>query len=398
MEPPVTPSERILELDALRGLAVIGIALMNVYVFALPAQAYYNPIAWGGDQAIDRLVWVASFLFVEDKFRTLFAMLFGAGCAILLERAHERKWQAHFARMLVLFVIGLVHATLLASNDVLRAYALAGLALPFLVHLAPRPLIAIAIGLMVVHVAGGILTFGAAVLDWARGRVSSDAMFFVENNFGANPSAIQFMLEQGRESLSERIDRRILGIPDQLSTIVGSIPINLAAMVLGVALWKDGMLGAKWRVFRLQRLAAICGVLALPPLAILAWWVSSSGFPGALAGVVALVLSAPFDMALGLAYAAFAIALFGTRGPIVQRLAAVGRLSLTNYVMTSIVLSAVFASWGLGLFGQVSRAGAFALAFVPIALMMVWSPVWAEKIGQGPFETVWRWAAKRIGG
>ena len=72
-------SDRIIQLDALRGLAVLGIVWMNVYVFALPAQAYYNPVAWGGDTLLDRLVWAVSFVFIEDKFRTLFAMLFGAG-------------------------------------------------------------------------------------------------------------------------------------------------------------------------------------------------------------------------------------------------------------------------------------------------------------------------------
>ena len=142
------PSARVLELDALRGVAVIGIVWMNVYIFALPPQAYYNPLAWGGDQPVDQWVWATSFVFVEDKFRTLFAMLFGTGCAILLDKQDERKWRAHFARMAVLFVIGVVHATLLASNDVLRAYAMAGLALPFIAHLSARALIAISIGLL----------------------------------------------------------------------------------------------------------------------------------------------------------------------------------------------------------------------------------------------------------
>ena len=121
-------STRITELDALRGLAVIGIVWMNVYVFALPAQGYYNPTVWGPGLGqgsdLDRIVWIISFVFIEDKFRTLFAMLFGAGCLILLERAKERPWRAHYARMAVLFIIGLGHAVLFASNDVLRSYAL----------------------------------------------------------------------------------------------------------------------------------------------------------------------------------------------------------------------------------------------------------------------------------
>ena len=126
MVTPTPSSGRIAELDALRGLAVIGIVWMNVYVFALPFQAYTNPVVWGGDGAADGWVWAASFVFVEDKFRTLFAMLFGAGCLILIERSGDKVWRPHLARMGVLFLIGIAHSVLLASNDVLRAYALAG--------------------------------------------------------------------------------------------------------------------------------------------------------------------------------------------------------------------------------------------------------------------------------
>ena len=124
--------------------------------------------------------------------------------------------------------------------------------------------------------------------------------------------------------------------------------------------------------------------------------VASNQFPGALVAAVTLVRSAPFDMALGLAYAALAIALFRSKGRLCQRLADVGRLSLSNYVMTSIVLSAIFASWGLGLFGEVSRAQAFALSFVPIIGMLIWSPIWLKYLGQGPLERLWRGLSRLV--
>ena len=250
-------ADRIAELDALRGLAVIGIVWMNVYVFALPAQGYYNPTVGGVPEGpFDRLVWATSFVFIEDKFRTLFAMLFGAGCIILLDKGGERRWRAHYARMAVLFVIGVVHATLFASNDILRAYAIAGCALPFIAHLPPRALVAIAVGLVAVHIGGGVTVFGAAVYDWSQGRLGTDMVVLVERNFGSDPRAIQFSLEQGRETFGERVLRRIDGLPRQLSTVLGTVPINLAAMALGMAFWKDRLLAGEWRTFRLQRLAA----------------------------------------------------------------------------------------------------------------------------------------------
>lgn len=394
MTAPASPANRIIKLDALRGLAVVGIVWMNVYVFAMPAQAYYNPLVWGpglGEgSAADRLLWAASFVFVEDKFRTLFAMLFGAGCLILLEQPQRRRWRAHFARMAVLLLIGTIHSVLLASNDVLRAYALAGLALPFLINLGARELYTIAVGLVVLHFGAGMVTFGSGIVDALAGRMQSDASLFAARNFGQDAAAVRYSYDLGKEDLVQRIVRRLDGIPQQLVATTASLPLNLAAMALGMALWKQRMLAGEWRTFLLQRVAAISALAALPVLFALAWWVADNEFRGAIAGAASLLLSAPFDMLLGLAYAALAMAFFSSGGTVTRRLAAVGRLSLTNYIMTSVILGAVFASWGLGLFGEVSRVQAFAIGFVPIAGMLLWSKPWVESFEKGPIEHVWR--------
>lgn len=398
--PACPPAERILALDALRGIAVIGIVWMNVLAFALPGPAYYNPMSYGAASPVDYWVWLGSFVFIEDKFRTLFAMLFGVGCLILLERGGAsdagRMWRAHYARMAVLFAIGLIHATLLASNDVLRAYAIAGLALPLLAGLSARALVAVALGLLTVHLALGLTALGTPLVDFHVKHWGTDALLWAERQFGRDPAALAALLEQGREGLGERIVRRGLGIPAQLATIMASIPINLAAIALGMGLWKAGMLRGEWRTFRLQRVAGIAALAALPGLLGLAAWLVAQGFPAALAGPVALVLSAPFDMLLGLAYAALAMAFLARDNALTRQLAAVGRLSLTNYLMTSVVLAAIFAPWGLGLFGEVTRVQAFALSFVPIAAMLAWSPLWLARWGQGPFERLWRGAARRL--
>jgi uncharacterized protein len=396
MTTPSPSGERILALDALRGIAVIGIVGMNVLAFALPGPAYYNPLSFGGTTPADYWVWLASFVFIEDKFRTLFAMLFGAGCLILIERGGNKPWRAHYARMAVLFAIGIVHATLLASNDVLRAYALAGLAMPLLAGLSARALLAVGTGLVVVHLALGLTAFGGAILDFYRGHAGTDALLFMERQFGRDPAALAALLEQGREGLGERVLRRGLGIPSQLTTLVASLPLNLAAIALGMGLWKAGMLKGEWRTFRLQRLAGLAALVALPALFGLAAWLVDAGFPAALAGPVALVISAPFDTLLGVAYAALAMAFLARDSALTRKLAAVGRLSLSNYLMTSVVLAAIFAPWGLGLFGEVSRWQAFALGLVPVAAMLAWSPGWVARFGQGPFERLWRAGARAL--
>jgi uncharacterized protein len=250
---------------------------------------------------------------------------------------------------------------------------------------------------MALHVGGGIVTFGSGLHDWYLGRVSSDATFFMERNFGSDPAAIAFMLERGQETFGERVSRRFEGIPAQLSAITASLPLNLSAIALGMALWRGGMLAGRWRTFRLQRLAAVSALAALPALLGLAWFVAESGFPGALTGAASLILSAPFDTLLGVSYAALAMAFFAPGGLVTRQLAAAGRLSLTNYLMTSAILAAIFAPWGFGLFGTVSRTEALALGIVPIAAMLAWSPAWVGRFGQGPFERLWRGLSRLFG-
>lgn len=391
---------RIVQLDALRGLAVLGIAWMNVLIFAMPSQAYYIPLAWPvpgeAPSPLDSFAWAASFVFVEDKFRTLFAMLFGAGCVILIERSGEHPWRAHYARMAVLFVIGLAHATLLASNDILRAYAVAGMLLPFFTLLSANALIASAVGLVALHVGAGFAMTGGGLWDWHAGRMGTDAVLFAEMNFGADPAAVQAMLEQGRESFGERVARRLDSLGSQLWAIAGSVPLNLAGIALGMALWRNGLLKGEWRLFRLQRLAALCALASVPALLGLAWWVASSGFSGVLAGAAALVISAPFDTLLGVAYAALAMALFSPDSGWTRGLAAAGRMSLSNYILTSACLSALYASWGLGLFGTVTRTEALLSTLIPAALVLLWSPLWLARFKQGPLEWLWRRSAAML--
>jgi len=393
---PAPEKDRIVALDALRGLAIMGIAWMNVYAFALPLQAYYNPTAFGLESAPDRWVWLASFVFVEDKFRTLFAMLFGAGCLILLEKDQEHPIRAHAARMGVLFLIGLAHSILLASNDVLRAYAIAGLALPIMRGFSPYALYAIAIGLVAVHIGFGMVAFGSGILDFFQGRTGTEASLFMERNFGSDAAALRSSMALGEEGFIDRIARRASSIPSQIAVLLSSVPINLAAMAIGMGLWRQRMLAGEWRTFRLQRLAGLCALISIPGLLLLAWWVGRSGFSGAVVGAAALVLSAPFDTLLGLAYAMLVMAFANAAGRSTKGLAAVGRLSLTNYIATSVVFAAIFASWGLGWFGRVSRSEAFLISFIPIGLALLWSPLWLRAFGQGPLERLWRAGARAL--
>ncbi len=394
--PSSPPTDRILALDALQGVAVIGMVGVSVLPFALPGPAVYNPLAYGSVGPVDYWVWLTSFVFIAGKFQTLLAMLFGVGCLILIERGGENPWRAHYARMVVLFAIGLVHSVLLANNDVLRAYALAGLALPLLAGLSSQGLFSVALGLFCAHLALGMTALGPPLVAFHVKHWGSESLLWAERQFGHDAAAITALLEQGREGLDERAMRQIARIPADLSNMVADLPLNLAAIALGMGLWRSGMLKGEWRTFRLQRIAGMAALVALPGLLLLAVWLVSEGFPAALVGPVALVFSAPFDMLLALSYAALAMAFLNKDSGLVHGLAAAGRLPLSNYLLTSVILGAIFAPWGLGLFGEVTRSQAFALGLVPVAGMLLWSPLWLARFGQGPVERLWRAATKAL--
>ncbi|MGZ8938967.1 MAG: hypothetical protein ACXW32_07130 [Limisphaerales bacterium] len=97
-------NERIAALDVLRGAAVLGILLMNIQSFSMVSSAYFNPLSHGDFSGANAAVWAFTRLFADQKFMTLFSMLFGAGIVLMSERtaaSGRRPWAAHYRRMIV---------------------------------------------------------------------------------------------------------------------------------------------------------------------------------------------------------------------------------------------------------------------------------------------------------
>ena len=83
------------------------------------------------------------------------------------------------------------------------------------------------------------------------------------------------------------------------------------------------------------------------------------------------------------------------RETVVNRLAMVGRLALTNYLMQSVLCCALFYGWGFGLFGQLSRAVLPLIVVLIWLIQLVWSGWWLKRYTAGPMETVWRNLVRR---
>ena len=119
---PVGQKQRIPSLEVLRGVALLGILIMNIQVFAMIFSAYFNPHAYGDLTGLNYTVWLLSHVLADRKFMTIFSMLFGAGIVLMSARREESGGRAaglHYRRMIMLLVIGLCHAYLLWDGDIL---------------------------------------------------------------------------------------------------------------------------------------------------------------------------------------------------------------------------------------------------------------------------------------
>ena len=134
---PVREDGRITSLDLVRGVAVLGILLMNAVYFKFGQAPYFNLSAGGSETWLDWSVGIFGEIFVDQKFMGLFSLLFGAGMILFIDRANERGRRAvalNLWRNALLLLIGILHF-MLWDGDVLMAYAVSSVFL-----IAPRKL------------------------------------------------------------------------------------------------------------------------------------------------------------------------------------------------------------------------------------------------------------------
>ena len=177
---PVPETERHVALDVLRGVAVLGILVMNIQSFAMPFAAYFNPTALGPPSDVDFTVWTIVHVFADQKFMSMFSILFGAGVLLFATRAAGRTGRSaalHYRRMFWLLVFGLMHAYLIWYGDILVLYAICGMLIYPLRRFGARTLIVL--GLLVVSVAAVFMfAAGTSIDKWPPEAVAEMREFW----------------------------------------------------------------------------------------------------------------------------------------------------------------------------------------------------------------------------
>ncbi|MFC5279219.1 DUF418 domain-containing protein [Halorubrum rubrum] len=380
---PTPPSERIVSLDALRGVAVLGILVINVRVFSMPETTLLNPTVFGDFSGANYWAWLVGHVLAEQKFITLFSALFGAGIVLFIE-SKERKGQPamplHYRRTLWLIVIGLAHAYLLWYGDILVAYGFCGLALVFAHDWEPRALAGLAAVFLLVtpllEVFAGLTVGGEAIASqWQPAE-----------------SVLRAEVETYRSGWIAQLDHRVpTAFERQTVGFLGGTFWRVGGTVLlGMALYKWGVLTGERSSALYRRLVAgglvgvavvLAGVQYIEANdwsadAALFWrqfnYVGSLLVAGGYVGVVTLYARRRPD------------------GPATRAFAAVGRTAFTNYLLQTVVATAVFYGHGLGLFGSVSRVEALGMVVAFWAIEVALSVLWLRRYRFGPVEWLWR--------
>jgi len=378
----------------------MGILAMNIVAFAMPIQAYFSPAPYGSESAVDYAAYAFNFVLVDGKMRGLFSFLFGASMLLVIQLAQSKGVSAAsvtYRRQFWLLIFGLIHFYLIWFGDILVGYALTGMVAYFFRNKGAKALIAWGIALVALQFAimaasaAHAYSLAAALADPGASAAAVKEWNEFAGDFTASPAKLQEIVALHLGPWAGVVGAQVeehLWDPLIFSLLFG--PETLAYMLFGMAALKSGFLTGDWAERRYERIAFIGLGLTIPVYAILCWLLFADGFT--VTGIFTWYMAAtvPFRPVMVAAYAALIIILTDQGGWLVERIAATGRAAFTNYLGTSILMTAIFYGWGLGLYGSVGRAELYLFVIAAWVLMLAWSKPWLDRFAYGPLEWAWR--------
>jgi uncharacterized protein len=370
-------------------VGVLGMLAVHIQLFAFPSLARWNPTAYGDFTGVNWSVWLGTALLADGKFITIFAMLLGVSIVMMAGDGGAPRvpaWRIHMRRMLVLLVLGLLHAHLLWYGDMLVPLALSGAVVFFARRRSPPQLL----------VLGGLAFATASVLSlaltWSTAQSDPIALAAWRARWTPRPAALSLEIAQYRGGWVEQMGQRV---PAALETEIVQFATRLlwqmmGLMLMGMALFKLGVLSAaRSRAFYLRMASWGFGTgllliaLGLRRSAAMGWDLLDFV-------LVSQQLQYWGDLFVALGWVAL-VMLVCQRGWPLRSVEAVGRMALTNYLLQSVICTTIFYGHGLGLFGRVDRAEQLAIVLGIWAFQLLASVAWLRYFAVGPVEWLTRW-------
>lgn len=394
---PTAPSERQPALDVLRGAALLGILLVNVQLMAGP-QLIEQLFGLGDVTAstLERVLGGLIGWLVAGKFISSFSILFGVGAALIADRAlaRGRAPRRLLARRSVLLTLaGLAHMVLLFPGDVLFLYGVTGLVLLAFLRASDRTLgvwivallVLSAVALTALSVSEAGTDIDAATVQLVTTALADAELAYATGAYGG------VVVWQALQSLFIQ------------SSALVSLPWILALFLIGMLAHRRGLsldpAGGRATLVRLARVALPVGLVLNLPLLLTGPVAETAGtadvaLPVLIGASIATTVGAPV-LAIGyLSALAVVVVDRGADRGIRRRLAALGRIALTGYLLQSILALVVF--FGFGAYGRVALLGEPILGMLAFVVgvwvvLLAFAPWWTARFRYGPFEWLWRW-------
>ena len=363
---------RLISMDAMRGFAIFGIFMVNIQIMAMPFEWAMNPHYSEGP---DVWAWAVTRTLFESNFVAIFSMLFGAGLILQMESA-ARKGVAfgplYLRRLAVLMIMGLLHGTLLFLGDILLLYSVLGFVLFLCRKLEAKTLIIVGAIPLLIALVGAFLLDGMG--DWQNPDDEIQAQLRVRNE----------------GTIPELLTQRAIGFGFWM--LISSLWFNwrvLSMLFLGAALFKLGFFEERRATW--HKRAALLGLTLGLGIEALTTWAAWEELPGITSRLLASLHElSSLGLALGYMGGIALLVHSNTLSWLTRGVSAVGRASLSNYILQSVVANLLFTFIGLAWFGERTRWELVGIVCVTYTAQIVISVIWLRFFRMGPLEWIWR--------
>ncbi|THD69267.1 DUF418 domain-containing protein [Robertkochia marina] len=410
---PTSEKERIRSLDILRGVALLGILILNILGFAFIFDSYSNPTLINFE-GINKTIWQITSLLFEGTMRGLFSILFGVGFLLFLSRLEKKipggkAIEIYYRRLLWLMLFGLFHAyVMLWSFDILFHYGLMALILLPFRHLKAKHLLLCSLLMLGIETAKGILNY----TDTAHAAQEATELL-EKQQFGISLSeteanTIKSWQQRQEKMTPEQVAMKNKGMQGSYLSVwknlkpqtdfwLGSATFSfvvwdlLCMFFLGMALYKWNILqnGKSGRFYLIMALVGYGFGLMVN------YWEMQAQLQADFSPLATAKTGTTYGIGrffTTLGHIALVMLWIKTPflGSLQKALAAVGRMALTNYMVQTLLCGCFFYGYGLGYFGKLERYETYYVMAAVWLIQLVVSPLWLHYFRFGPMEWAWR--------
>ena len=388
---PVAANQRYIILDALRGFALLGIAMANYPEFSLYSflsdSAAMELSTAGADKTVSFLLaWI-----VDGKFYTIFSLLFGIGFSIILANVERRGGNGFlffYRRMAVLFIIGLCHLLFIWSGDILMLYALVGMLLPLFTRCNDKVLMTWACAFLFLPV---VVDAACEISGMSLSKNVVEYQWILCDKFGITEDNFAYWLRDAKD-YGDMFKFLMMGAVERMTEFIDG---NRYFKVLGLFLI-GYMIGRNRYYARLDEFKQIMKLITslavwigLPLSAFYAWSCVSHHQWG-LTVHSALYFTSVYLLSFGYVAVLARLYLRFKDASCWVLLAYPGRMALTNYIGQSAIGVFLFYGIGLGLGATTGLVWVECIVIVVFVMEIAWSAGWLTMFRFGPLEWLWR--------